>query len=101
MAGLHAYAAVDLRAAGGRVLLGRLDEGRLSLQEVHRFAHRPARVDGTLRWKNSLINRSNRWVHECPGQCSIVLIKWRLISVHARQNNYKSNNLIVNQRLKR
>jgi rhamnulokinase len=44
------YLAIDLGAESGRVILGRLQEGRLALQEMHRFSNGPARVDGTLRW---------------------------------------------------
>lgn len=45
-----AFAAVDVGVERGRVVVGRLDEARVSLQEVHRFPNPTARVDGTLRW---------------------------------------------------
>jgi rhamnulokinase len=45
-----AFAAVDLGASSGRVVLGRVRDGVLALQEVHRFANRPVRVLGTLHW---------------------------------------------------
>ncbi len=44
------YIACDLGAESGRVMLGTLDAGKLSLREIHRFANGPVRVNGTLRW---------------------------------------------------
>lgn len=50
------FAAIDLGASSGRVMVGRVAPGdtvapgALSLQEVHRFPNRPVRVDGTLHW---------------------------------------------------
>lgn len=44
------YAAVDLGAESGRVMLGTLHEGRLSLEEIHRFGNGPVPVNGSLRW---------------------------------------------------
>jgi rhamnulokinase len=43
-------AAIDLGAQSGRVAVGRLDDGRLSVTEVHRFANVPVRTRGTLHW---------------------------------------------------
>jgi rhamnulokinase len=47
-----AYAAVDLGAESGRVVVGRLDPdgGGVSLDVVHRFANRPVRLPDGLRW---------------------------------------------------
>ena len=42
--------AFDLGAESGRALLGRLDSGRLSLTELHRFANTPARMNSRLHW---------------------------------------------------
>ena len=50
MSGGAGHLAVDLGAESGRVLLGRLDGGRVSLEEVHRFPNVPARVGGGLYW---------------------------------------------------
>jgi rhamnulokinase len=44
------YAAVDLGASSGRVMLAQVSEDRLTLHETHRFANRPVRVAGTLHW---------------------------------------------------
>lgn len=42
--------AVDLGAESGRVVVGRFDGGRLSLEEIHRFPNAPVAVAGTLQW---------------------------------------------------
>ncbi len=44
------YLAVDLGAESGRVIAGRLADGRIELQELHRFPNGPVEVAGTLRW---------------------------------------------------
>ena len=44
------YIACDLGAESGRVMLGRLQESRLQLEEMHRFPSAAVRVMGSLRW---------------------------------------------------
>jgi rhamnulokinase len=44
------YIACDLGAESGRVMLGRLEGGRLQLEEMHRFPSAAVRVMGSLRW---------------------------------------------------
>lgn len=39
------YAAVDIGASSGRVVVGYLEEGLIRLQEVHRFDNRQVRRD--------------------------------------------------------
>jgi sugar (pentulose or hexulose) kinase len=46
----RAFAAVDLGASSGRVMVGRVDAGRLDLTEVSRFPNEPVRVRATLHW---------------------------------------------------
>jgi rhamnulokinase len=43
-------AAVDLGASSGRVVVGQGGADGFALHEVHRFANRPIRAEGTLRW---------------------------------------------------
>jgi rhamnulokinase len=45
-----AYAAVDLGAESGRVVLGRLEDGAVRLREVSRFPNRPIQTAAGLRW---------------------------------------------------
>ncbi len=44
------YLAFDLGAESGRVMLGALEGGRLTLEELHRFANTPVRVFQSLYW---------------------------------------------------
>lgn len=45
-----AFAAVDLGATSGRVILGRVGPDDLDLTEVHRFPNTPVRLPDGLRW---------------------------------------------------
>ncbi|MEU4427172.1 rhamnulokinase family protein [Actinoplanes sp. NPDC024001] len=45
-----AFAAVDLGASSGRVVVGRFGDGTVELDVVHRFANEPVRAGGTLHW---------------------------------------------------
>ncbi|MER6676660.1 rhamnulokinase family protein [Streptomyces sp. NPDC000983] len=47
---MKAYAAVDLGASSGRVMVGRVGPDSLELTEAHRFANRPVRTPEGLRW---------------------------------------------------
>ncbi|MYS51462.1 rhamnulokinase, partial [Streptomyces sp. SID6013] len=47
---LTSYAAIDLGASSGRVMVGRVGPGRLELTEAHRFRNRPVRTPDGLRW---------------------------------------------------
>ncbi|MGJ6961476.1 rhamnulokinase [Streptosporangium sp. G11] len=44
------YAAVDLGASSGRVVVAEIGPDTLELREVHRFANMPVRAGGTLYW---------------------------------------------------
>ena len=44
------YAAIDLGAESGRVMLGRFRDGRLSMEEVHRFPNEPVYYNNGLHW---------------------------------------------------
>jgi rhamnulokinase len=44
------FAAVDLGASSGRVVVGSVGPGRLDLTEVHRFPNRPVRLPSGLHW---------------------------------------------------
>jgi rhamnulokinase len=44
------FLAIDLGASSGRVLLGRLEDARLSIEELHRFENTPVAVLGSLHW---------------------------------------------------
>lgn len=44
------FLAFDLGAESGRAMVGTLADGRLSLEEIHRFPNGPVDVSGTLYW---------------------------------------------------
>ena len=44
------FAAVDIGASSGRVMAGRVVDGRVTLEAVHRFENGAVRRDGHLRW---------------------------------------------------
>lgn len=44
------YLAIDLGAESGRVMLGSLSDGRLTLEELHRFPNTPIRGSNSLCW---------------------------------------------------
>jgi rhamnulokinase len=44
------YLACDLGAESGRLILGTLTDGRLTLEELHRFPNGPVKTDGSLHW---------------------------------------------------
>jgi len=50
MAKGHQFLALDLGAESGRGELVTLADGRVTLEEVHRFPNRPVRMAGTLHW---------------------------------------------------
>lgn len=50
MSGPHYYIGCDLGAESGRVVLGRLGNERLEIEEIHRFPNGPTKLRGTLRW---------------------------------------------------
>ena len=47
---MSSFLAFDLGASSGRAIIGKLEKGRLSLTEVHRFANGPTEKDGAIYW---------------------------------------------------
>ncbi|MFI6076201.1 rhamnulokinase family protein [Actinoplanes sp. NPDC051343] len=47
---MRSFAAVDLGASSGRVMVGRVDRSTVELAAAHRFANEPVRAGGTLHW---------------------------------------------------
>ena len=44
------FLAFDLGASSGRAIIGTIDNGRLAMQEVHRFANGPTEIDNSFYW---------------------------------------------------
>ena len=42
------YLAFDLGASSGRAIIGTIEAGKLSLEEVHRFKNGPVEKDGSF-----------------------------------------------------
>jgi rhamnulokinase len=51
------YLAIDLGASGGRHILGHTEDGKLILEEVHRFSNAPLRQGDSLIWDDERIFR--------------------------------------------
>ena len=47
---MNRFLAIDLGAESGRAMLGSLDNGRLALEELHRFPNTPVRLPTGLYW---------------------------------------------------
>jgi rhamnulokinase len=47
---MNTFAAVDLGASSGRVMVGGVEPGKLTLDQAARFPNEPVRVGGTLHW---------------------------------------------------
>ncbi|OJU53726.1 MAG: rhamnulokinase [Bacteroidales bacterium 45-6] len=45
-----AYLAIDLGAGSGRAIVGFIENGKLRLEEIHRFVNPPVEMGGTLYW---------------------------------------------------
>ncbi len=48
--GTKTYLAFDFGASSGRAILGKIENGKMSLTEVHRFANGPQDINGELYW---------------------------------------------------
>lgn len=44
------YTAIDIGASSGRIMVGELNEGKLDIQEIHRFANGFSQRDGHCFW---------------------------------------------------
>ncbi|MEU8892284.1 rhamnulokinase family protein [Streptomyces sp. NPDC048442] len=51
------FAAIDLGATSGRVILGRFEAGSFELTEAHRFPHAPQRLPSGLHWDVGALRR--------------------------------------------
>ncbi|GAA3724672.1 rhamnulokinase family protein [Streptomyces tremellae] len=75
------FAAVDLGATSGRVMVGRADADTLRLTEVHRFANRPVELPDGLRWDvvglyGDVLEGLARAARETGGAASLGIDSW-------------------------
>ncbi len=78
---MTAFAAVDLGASSGRVVVGRVGPGSLSLVECFRFANVPVEVQGTLHWDilalyDGMLDGLGAAVREAPALVSVGIDSW-------------------------
>jgi rhamnulokinase len=70
-------AAVDLGASSGRVMLGVVDDGTVTLTELARFANEPVHAGGTLHWDILSLYRSIvDGLRTAPALASIGIDSW-------------------------
>ena len=84
------YIACDLGAESGRVMLGALQNGKIEIQEIHRFSNGPVRIMGSYRWNTLRIfeelKRGLRKVAERGiAPCSLSVDSWGVDYVLTRE----------------
>jgi len=63
------YAAIDLGAESGRVIRGAIRNGKLTIEEVHRFPNTPVPVQGTTHWNVlGLLREIRAGLRRCSSQ---------------------------------
>lgn len=83
------YLACDLGAESGRVILGTLNEGHLTLQEIHRFPSAFLYLEGAWRWNviaifEELKTGIQKAVAKQPGITSLSVDSWGVDYVYFR-----------------
>ena len=74
MIGEKRFLAFDIGAESGRAILGRLLDGKLSTEEVHRFPNRTETSAGRLRWDlPALMEQVHRGIAEAAARNTIGL----------------------------
>ena len=73
--------AIDLGASSGRGILGTLENGKLFLQEIHRFPNGPLEKDGSFYWDypallNELKNGLRKALDAAPDIDGIAIDTW-------------------------
>src|SRR3978361_1766797 len=77
------FAAVDLGASSGRVMVGRVGRESLTLAETHRFANTPVDIRGTLHWDifslyQGMLDGLRAAVRDAPSLASIGIDSWAI-----------------------
>ena len=50
MSSAKPYLAIDLGASSGRAVLGCIQQGRLTMEEIHRFTNKAVQLHGGIYW---------------------------------------------------
>ena len=75
------YLAIDIGASSGRHILGYIDNGRLKLEEIHRFENYITNQNGTLVWDiEHLVNEVKKGIAKCKEigkiPCTVAIDTW-------------------------
>lgn len=75
------FAALDLGATSGRVIVGSLDGDRVRMREIGRFANAPVLLSGRLHWDalalwDAAVTQLRRAVREEPALLSVAADSW-------------------------
>lgn len=85
------FLAFDLGASSGRGILGTLADGKLELEEVHRFENGPIEVEGSLHWDiNKIFSEIktgiSKAVKKCDDIAGIAVDTWGVDYVLLKEN---------------
>ena len=75
------YLAIDIGASSGRHILGYIDDGRLKLEEIHRFENYITNQNGTLVWDiEHLVSEVKKGIAKCKEigkiPCTVAIDTW-------------------------
>ena len=75
------YLAIDIGASSGRHILGYIDNGRLKLEEIHRFENYITNQNGTLVWDiEHLVSEVKKGIAKCKKigkiPCTVAIDTW-------------------------
>ena len=63
---MNYYLAIDIGASSGRHILGYIDNGRLKLEEIHRFENYITNQNSALVWDiEHLVNEVKKGIAKC------------------------------------
>ena len=78
---MNYYLAIDIGASSGRHILGYIDNGRLKLEEIHRFENYITNQNSTLVWDiEHLVNEAKKGIAKCKEigkiPCTVAIDTW-------------------------
>lgn len=78
---MNYYLAIDIGASSGRHILGYIDNGRLKLEEIHRFENYITNQNSTLVWDiKHLVNEVKKGIAKCKEigkiPCTVAIDTW-------------------------
>ena len=78
---MNYYLAIDIGASSGRHILGYIDNGRLKLEEIHRFENYITNQNSTLVWDiEHLVNEVKEGIAKCKEigkiPCTVAIDTW-------------------------